>query len=63
MALNSGADKTAINTAAVKNPNFIKEASKVFGSQCIVSSIDAKKNSNNFGRFIQITVESRQGLM
>ena len=48
MALNSGADKTAINTAAVKNPNFIKEASKVFGSQCIVSSIDAKKNSNNF---------------
>jgi len=48
MALNSGADKTAINTAAVKNPNFIKEASKVFGSQCIVSSIDAKNNNNNF---------------
>ncbi len=48
IALNSGADKTAINTAAVKNPNFIKEASKVFGSQCIVSSIDAKKNNNNF---------------
>lgn len=47
IALNAGADKTAINTMAVKNPNFIKEASKVFGSQCIVSSIDAKKISNN----------------
>ncbi len=47
-ALNSGADKTAINTAAVKNPNFIKEASKVFGSQCIVSSIDVKKNNDNY---------------
>ncbi|NVK51732.1 MAG: imidazole glycerol phosphate synthase subunit HisF [Flavobacteriaceae bacterium] len=43
IALNAGADKTAINTKAVQNPNFIKEASEVFGSQCIVSSIDAKK--------------------
>ena len=47
IALNSGADKIAINTAAVKNPEFIKEASKVFGSQCIVSSIEAKKKSEN----------------
>ena len=47
IALNAGADKTAINTKAVQNPNFIKEASKVFGSQCIVSSIDAKKKSKN----------------
>ena len=46
-ALNSGADKIAINTAAVKNPEFIKEASKVFGSQCIVSSIEAKKKTEN----------------
>ena len=44
-ALNSGADKTAINTKAVQNPKFIKQASEVFGSQCIVSSIDAKKIS------------------
>ena len=42
-ALNAGADKIAINTRAVQNPNFIKEASVVFGSQCIVLSIDAKK--------------------
>ncbi|MDB4356230.1 imidazole glycerol phosphate synthase cyclase subunit [Akkermansiaceae bacterium] len=43
IALNSGADKTAINTKAVRDPDFIKEASQVFGSQCIVCSIDAKK--------------------
>ena len=41
--LKIGADKVAINTAAVKNPLFIKKASKIFGSQCIVSSIEAKK--------------------
>ena len=46
-ALNAGADKTAINTAAVRNPNFIKETSEIFGSQCIVASIDAKKIANN----------------
>ena len=34
--LKAGADKVAINTAATKNPNLLKEASKVFGSQCIV---------------------------
>lgn len=47
IALNAGADKIAINTMAVKNPNFIKEASTIFGSQCIVSSIDAKKIAND----------------
>ncbi len=39
----AGADKVSINTAAVKDINFIKEASKEFGSQCIVVAIDAKK--------------------
>ena len=43
IALNAGADKTAINTKAVQVPNFIKQASEVFGSQCIVSSIDVLK--------------------
>lgn len=47
IALNAGADKTAINTKAVQEPNFIKEASEIFGSQCIVSSIDAKKIGEN----------------
>ena len=43
----AGADKVSINTAAVKNINFVKEASKKFGSQCMVVAIDAKKVSEN----------------
>jgi cyclase len=43
--LNKGADKISVNSGAVKNPNLIKEAAKKFGSQCVVLSIDAKKNS------------------
>ena len=39
--LNAGADKVAINTAAIKNPSLLSEAAKKFGSQCIVSSIQA----------------------
>ncbi|MDH5218469.1 MAG: imidazole glycerol phosphate synthase subunit HisF [Gammaproteobacteria bacterium] len=45
--LNAGADKVAINTAAVFNPDFVKEASDKFGAQCIVVAIDAKKVSAN----------------
>ena len=40
--LNAGADKVSINTAAVKNPQLIRDASAKFGSQCIVVAIDAK---------------------
>ncbi len=43
--LNAGADKVSINTAAVKNPEFVREAAQRFGSQCIVVAIDAKKVS------------------
>lgn len=43
--LNAGADKVGINTAAVNNPEFVKEAAARFGSQCIVVAIDAKKVS------------------
>jgi len=39
----AGADKVSINTAAVTRPEFVKEASEKFGSQCIVAAIDAKK--------------------
>jgi len=42
--LRSGADKVAINTAAIGNANFLKEAAERFGSQCIVLSIEAKKH-------------------
>ena len=38
----AGADKVSINTAAVKNPDFVRDAARKFGSQCIVVSIDAK---------------------
>ncbi len=41
--LSSGADKVSINTAAVENPDFIKEASDRYGTQCIVVAIDAKR--------------------
>ena len=41
--LNAGADKVGINTAAVFNPDFVKEATDKFGSQCIVVAIDAKR--------------------
>ena len=43
--LNAGADKVGINTAAVFNPEFVKEAADKFGSQCIVVAIDAKRVS------------------
>ena len=43
----AGADKVSINTAAIKNPDLIKESSNKFGSQCIVVAIDAKKTAEN----------------
>ncbi|HQU30836.1 MAG: imidazole glycerol phosphate synthase subunit HisF [Planctomycetia bacterium] len=45
--LTAGADKVSINTAAVKEPEFITKASRRFGSQCIVIAIDAKKIQGN----------------
>ncbi len=45
-ALRSGADKIAINTYIVKHPEFISEAVKKFGSQCIVLYVEAKKQNN-----------------
>ncbi len=41
--LEAGADKVSINTTAVRNPDFIREASEHFGNQCIVVAIDAKR--------------------
>lgn len=45
--LNAGADKVGINTAAIFNPEFVKQAADRFGSQCIVVAIDAKKTGDN----------------
>lgn len=49
--LNAGADKVSINTAAVKNPKLISEGADMFGSQCIVVAIDAKKVGNHWEVF------------
>ena len=42
-----GADKVSINTAAIRNPNLVKDSSNKFGNQCIVVAIDAKKVKKN----------------
>lgn len=46
--LRAGADKVSINTAAVENPDFVKEAAETFGSQCIVVAIDAKRRETTW---------------
>lgn len=43
--LNAGADKVSINTAAVRRPEFVREAAQRFGTQCIVVAIDAKRST------------------
>jgi cyclase len=45
--LRAGADKVAISTAAVENPSLIRDVSRIFGSQCMVLSIEAKKQSDS----------------
>ena len=47
--LRSGADKVAINTAAIERPTFLDEAAKSFGSQCIVLSVEAKQRESETG--------------
>lgn len=56
--LNAGADKIAINSIALENPDFIKQASSIFGSQCIVCSIDVKKVDGVFKVY-----NKKQGLL
>ena len=50
--LASGADKVAINTSAVKNPQILADAAKNFGSQCVVLAIDAKRIENRWTVFL-----------
>ena len=45
--LNAGADKISINTAAVRRPEFVRDASRKYGSQCIVVAVDAKRVSGD----------------
>ncbi len=57
-ALRQGADKVAINTAAIGNPGFVREAAEAFGSQCIVVSIEAKKRGE--GQWEALTDNGRE---
>ncbi|MCQ2543539.1 MAG: imidazole glycerol phosphate synthase subunit HisF [Lachnospiraceae bacterium] len=47
--LREGADKVAVNSAAIMNPNLIAEAADKFGSQCVVVAIDAKRRADGSG--------------
>ena len=49
--LNAGADKISLNSAAVKNPDLVREASEMFGSQCIVVAIDVKRREGQEDKF------------
>ena len=51
--LQLGADKISINTAAIKNPALITEASRAFGEQCVVVAIDAKKKGDSYKVFLK----------
>jgi cyclase len=59
--LNAGADKVSINSAAVKNPDFVKEASDKCGSQCIVVAIDAKAKEDGSAGWEIFTHGGRKG--
>lgn len=50
--LRAGADKVSVNSAAIKNPDLINEAAYKFGSQCVVTAIDAKRNGNSWEVYI-----------
>jgi cyclase len=61
LVLCSGADKVSVNTAAVENPQVITELADVFGQQCVVVAIDAKRNREQ--RADKIMVETSEGLV
>ena len=50
--LTAGADKVSINSSAIKNPDLINEGAKMFGNQCIVVAIDAKREGDSFKVYI-----------
>lgn len=60
--LRAGADKVAVNTAAVKRPELITEMAKTFGSQCMVLSVEAKRNANGTWEVYTDNGRERTGL-
>ena len=61
--LRAGADKVAVNTAAIKNPNIISDIARRFGSQCMVLSIQAKKQDDSWEGYFHNGRERTVGLM
>ena len=66
LIVKSGADKVSINTIALKDPNFIKQAAKEFGSQCIIVSVDAKLFKilfvmSNYGK-VKLIIKLKSGV-
>lgn len=59
--LRAGADKVSINTAAVKNPDLIRQSAEIFGSQCIVTAIDCKRNTDVQNNPDKIVLELEDG--
>src|SRR5690554_1128561 len=59
LVLCSGADKVSVNTAAVEKPQVIKDLADVFGQQCVVVAIDAKRRKEQ--KADKVTVETREG--
>ena len=57
LLLRSGADKCSINTAAVKNPELIRESAERFGNQCVVLAIDARRKKDQKNKWI-VTVKA-----
>ena len=57
LLLRSGADKCSINTAAVNNPDLLRESAERFGSQCVVLAIDARRTLNTTGKW-HVTVKA-----
>jgi cyclase len=58
LVLCSGADKTSVNTAAVEKPSLVTKLADLFGKQCVVVAIDAKRNHGQGGK---ITVQTETG--
>ncbi|MBN2511828.1 MAG: imidazole glycerol phosphate synthase subunit HisF [Sedimentisphaerales bacterium] len=52
LLLRSGADKCSINTAAVNNPDVLRESAERFGAQCVVLALDARKDTTRSGKWV-----------
>ncbi len=58
LLLRSGADKCSINTAAVRNPDLLRESAERFGSQCVVLAIDARRRKSGSGWIVTVKAGS-----